>query len=86
MVLIAMLVCGIATGLACRMWRQAVVITLAVFAVGLAVQTPIVASEGGFETAVDVVVYCLIQAVSLAVGLGIARVLLGRRQRRGAMA
>lgn len=85
MVLIAMLVCGTATGLACRTWRRAVVITLAVFAVVLAVQTPMVASEGGWETAVDVVVYCLIQSVSLVVGLGIARVLLRRRQRQGVM-
>ncbi len=83
---IAMLVCGVATGLACRTWRQTVLITLAVFAVGLAVQTPAVASESGFETAGDVVIYSLIQAVSLAVGLGIAWALLRRRQRRGAVA
>lgn len=86
MVQIAMLVCGVATGLACRSWRQAMVIILAVFAVVLAVQTPAVASEDGFETAVDVIIYCVIQAVSLAVGLGLARVLFGRRQRRRATA
>jgi hypothetical protein len=81
-----MVVCGVATGLACRSWRQAVVITLVVFAVGLVVQTPIVASENGLETGVDTIVYSLIQIVSLAVGLGIARFLVHRRQRRGAMA
>jgi hypothetical protein len=86
MVQIAMLVCGIAGGLACRSWRQASVITLIVFAVTLAVQTPIVASDGGLETAVDVLVYSLIQAVSLAVGLGIARLLVRRRARSTAMA
>ena len=86
MVQIAMLVCGIATGLACRTWRQALGITLAVFAVALAVQTPVVASEGGWETGVDVVVYWLIQAVALAIGLGFARVLHRRRHRRGALA
>jgi hypothetical protein len=82
MVQIAMLVCGIATGLACRSWRQAMVITLAVFAAVLAVQTPVVASDDGFRTAADVIIYCVIQAVSLAVGLGVARVLFNRRQRR----
>lgn len=86
MVLIAMLVCGVATGLACRTWRKAVLITLAVFALGLALQTPAVASESGFESGADVLIYVLIQALSLAVGLGITRALLGRRQRRGAMA
>jgi hypothetical protein len=85
MVQIAMVVCGVATGLACRSWRQAVVITLVVFAVTVAVQTPSVRSEGDLHTTADFVVYPLIQAVSLAVGLGIARFLIHRRQRRGAM-
>lgn len=82
MVQIAMLVCGVATGIACRSWRQIVVITLAVFAVGLAVQTPIVLESD--DTAVDVVSYWIIQAVSLAIGLGIARVVFRRRARRSA--
>lgn len=86
MVQIAMLVCGIAAGLTCSTWRKAVLITLAVFALGLTVQTPAVASDSGFESGTDVVVYVLIQAVSLAIGLGTARALFGRRQRRGAMA
>lgn len=82
MVLIAMLVCGIATGLACRTWQQALRITLAVFAVVLAVQTVAVASEDGFEAATDIVIYALIQIVALAIGLGIARTLVRRRDRR----
>lgn len=86
MVLIAMLVCGVATGLACRSWRQALVITLVVFAAGLAVQTPILASESAFESGRDIVIYTLIQVVSLAAGLAIARFLTRRRQRRSAMA
>lgn len=86
MVQIAMLVCGVATGLACRAWRQTVLITLVVFAVGLAVQTPLVASDSGLETGLDWVTYVVIQVVSLAVALGISRALLGRRQRREATA
>lgn len=82
MVQIAMLVCGIATGLACRTWQQALRITLAVFAVVLAVQTVAVASEDGFQTATDVVIYALIQVVSLVIGPGIARALVRRRDRR----
>ncbi len=82
MVQIAMLVCGVATGLACRTWQQALRIALAVFGLVLAVQTVAVASEEGFETATDVVIYVLIQIVSLAIGLGIARVLVRRRERR----
>ena len=86
MVQIAMLICGVATGLACRTWRKAVLLMLAAFALTLAVQTPAVASDSGFENGTDVLIYALIQAVSLAVGVGIARALLGRRQRREAMA
>ena len=86
MVQIAMLVCGIATGLACRSWRQAWIILLAVFAVTLAVQTPSVASEGHLHTAVDVVSYTLIQAASLGIGLAISRALVRRRERRTATA
>lgn len=82
MVQIAMVVFGIGTGLACRTWRQALAIMVAVFVVGLAVQTPSVASEGDLHTTVDVVVYTLIQAVSLLIGLGISRALLRRRERR----
>lgn len=82
MVQIAMLVCGVATGLACRTWQQALRITLAVFGLVLAVQTVAVASEDGFDTATDVAIYVLIQIVSLAIGLGIARALVRRRERR----
>lgn len=81
MVQIAMLVCGIATGLACRTWQQALRIILAVFVVVLAVQSVAVASEA-FEAATDVVIYTLIQIVSLAIGLGIARALVRHRDRR----
>ncbi len=82
MVQIAMLITGIVSGLACRSWRQAKVITLVVFAVVLAVQTPLVAPVGAFKTGVDIAVYSLIQAVSLAVALGMTRLLVRRRQRR----
>jgi hypothetical protein len=82
MVQIAMLVSGVATGLACKTWQEALRMTLVVFAVVLAVQTLAVASEDGFAAATDVVIYALIQAVSLAIGLGIARALVRRRDRR----
>lgn len=45
MVQIAMLVCGVATGLKCRTWKQAAVITLVVFAVVMVPQTILVASD-----------------------------------------
>ena len=82
MVQIAMVVFGIVTGLACRTWKQALVIMVAVFVAGLAVQTPSVASEGHLHTVFDVVSYSLIQALSLVIGLAIARALLRRRERR----
>ena len=82
MVQIAMVVFGIATGLGCRHWRQAQMIILAVFVVGLAGQTPSVASEGDLHTGMDIVVYTIIQAVSLVIGLAVARTLLRRRERR----
>lgn len=83
MVQIAMLVCGVATGLTCRSWRQATVITLVVFAVAMVPQTIAVGSDANEDLGP---IYWLIQAVSLAIGLGIARFLLGRRQRRAAVA
>ena len=86
MVQIAMVVFGLVTGLACRTWKQALAIVVAVFVVGLAVQTPSVASEGHLHTAVDVVSYSLIQAVSLVIGLAIASALVRRRERRSVTA
>jgi cell shape-determining protein MreD len=82
MVQIAMLVSGIATGLACRSWRQAWVIILALFAVTVAVQTPLVAADNHLETSADFVSYTVIQAVSLAIALFIARACIRRRERR----
>lgn len=82
MVQILMLLGGIATGLKCRAWRQALTIIVAMFLVGMAIQTPIVAADDGIESAADAVVYTIINIVSLAVGLGIAYWLQKRRLRR----
>ena len=86
MVQLAMLLTGIAVAVKATSWRQAVVITLIVFAVAVAVQTPMVGNEGGLDTAGDVVSYIVIQAVSLAIALGIARFGLHRRATRHAAA
>lgn len=59
---------------------------LAVFAVRDAVQTPLVESDSGIGSWGDVLVSTLIQAVSLAVGLGIALLLVRRREWRAATA
>jgi hypothetical protein len=83
MVQIAMLVCGIAAGLLCKSWKQAVVVIGAVFAVGLVPQTISVAHMKGEDIGP---IYWAIQVVSLAVGLGLARLLLTRRLRRSVAA
>jgi len=79
MVQIAMLLTGIALAVKASSWRQAVTITLVVFGLALAVQTPLVGADGGFEGAVDVIIYIVIQAVSLGVAFGIERFGLHRR-------
>ena len=81
MVQIAMLVGGVATGLLCKTWKQAAIIVGAVFAVGLVPQTIAVANTKGEDIGV---IYWVIQIVSLAAGLGLARFLVARRQRQAA--
>jgi hypothetical protein len=79
MVQIAMLITGIALAWKASSWRQAVTITLVVFGVAVAVQTPLVGREGGLDGAAELISYIVIQAVSLAVALGIERFGLRRR-------
>lgn len=79
MVQLTMLIAGVATGLLSRTWRQAWVVTVTAFVVMSAVQTPLVLATNDIESPL---VYWTIQAASLAVALGVARVLLRRRQGR----
>jgi hypothetical protein len=79
MVQIAMLVCGIAAGLVSKSWRQAAVITAAVFTAVLVPQTLMVASRTDEDITVG---YWVIQALSLTVGLGIPAALVAVRHRR----
>ncbi len=79
MVQIAVLIAGVAAGLFCRSWRQAWLITLIVFAAASAVQTPMVIASDDIDSPF---VYWSVQALTLVVGIGLARALLARRQRR----
>jgi hypothetical protein len=74
MVQVAVLVAGIAAGLRSSTWRRAAMITVAVFIAVLVVQTILVASDESIGW-----IYWMVQVVSLAVGLAIARALVVRR-------
>lgn len=79
MVQLTMLIAGVATGLLSRTWRQAWVITVTAFVVMSAVQTPLVLADNDIDSPL---VYWSVQAASLAIALGIARLFFGRRQGR----
>ncbi len=79
MVQLTMVIAGVGTGLLCRTWRQAWVITVTAFVVMSAVQTPLVLTGDDIDSPL---VYWTVQAASLAFALGIARVLFGRRHGR----
>lgn len=79
MVQMAVLIAGVAAGLFCRSWRRAWLITLIVFVATSAVQTPLVITGDDIDSPF---VYWSIQALTLVVGIGLARALLARRQRR----
>ena len=83
MVQIAVLIAGVAAGQFSRSWRQAWLITLIVFVATSAVQTPMVIASDDIESPF---VYWSIQAITLVVGIGLARALLARRQRRAQVA
>ena len=79
MVQLAVLVAAIALGLKASTWRRAVVIMLAVFALAFAVEGSVAVADKGWD---DWYIYTLINLATLAVGLGIARFLMTRRQSR----
>lgn len=78
MVQIAVLIAGVAAGIFSRSWRQAWLITLIVFLATSAVQTPMVVADDEIDSPF---VYWSIQALTLVVGLGLARALSARRRR-----
>jgi hypothetical protein len=82
MVQVAMLVCAIATGMFCKDWRQATVVTTVVF---VAVLVPQTISVGSRDNETISAGYWVIQAVSLGVALGVARLLVARRVNRNAV-
>ncbi len=79
MVQIGVLVTAIAVGFLARSWRQAWLIVTASFVILSAVQTPLVIRDDQIDSPV---VYWGVQALTLLVGLGIARGLTARRERR----
>jgi hypothetical protein len=79
MVQITVLIVAVAAGLFSRTWRQAWVITLVAFIVTSAVQTPMVVASDDID---NPVVYWAVQALTLAVGIGLAGVLVARKRRR----
>ena len=80
MVQIAVLIAGVAAGMFSRSWRQAWLITLIVFVATSAVQTPMVVANDEMDSPF---VYWSVQALTLVVGLGLARALSARRRRTG---
>jgi hypothetical protein len=83
MVQIAVLVVAVAAGCLARTWRQARLATLVAFLVTTAIQTPLVVANDDIDSPP---VYWAIQVLTLVVGLGLARVLFARRDRRSAVA
>ena len=79
MVQITVLIAGVAAGLFSGSWRQAWLITLIVFVATSAVQTPMVISGDDIDSPF---VYWSIQALTLVVGVGLARALFARRHRQ----
>lgn len=79
MVQIAVLITAVGVGIFARSWRQAWRIVTAVFVITSAVQTPLVIQNDDIDSPV---VYWGIQALTLLVGLGIAKGLTARRDRR----
>jgi uncharacterized membrane protein YjjP (DUF1212 family) len=79
MVQFAVLVAGVAAGLFSRRWKQAWIITVVTFVVTSAVQTPLVVAGDDIESPL---VYWSIQALTLLVGLGLARALFAVRAAR----
>jgi hypothetical protein len=79
MVQIGVLIAAVAAGAFARSWRQAWRIVVATFIVTSAIQTPLVIKGDDIESPV---VYWGVQALTLIVGLGIARVLTAGRERR----
>lgn len=79
MVQIAVLVAAIAAGALARSWRHAWRIVIATFVITSAIQTPMVIANNDINSPL---VYWSVQALTLIVGLGIARALNARRTRR----
>ena len=83
MVQIAVIVVALAAGMFARSWHQAWIIVVATFIVTSAIQTPMVIANDDIDSPA---VYWGVQALTLVVGLGIARALQARRARRIAIA
>ena len=79
MVQITVLVVAVAAGLLSRTWRKAWLITLVAFIAMSAVQTPMVIASDDIDSPF---VYWSVQALTLAVGIGLAWALFAHRQRR----
>ncbi|HVL05506.1 MAG TPA: hypothetical protein VM388_05935 [Acidimicrobiales bacterium] len=79
MVQLAVLVTAIALGLKASVWRRAVVILLAVFAVAFAVEGSLAVAEQGWD---GWYIYVAVHLATLVVGLVIARFLMNRREHR----
>src|SRR5687767_13679246 len=70
MVQITVLIVAVAAGTFGRSWRQAWLITLIAFLVTSAIQTPMVIADDDIDSPL---VYWTIQAITLGVGVGLAR-------------
>lgn len=79
MVQIGVLVVAVAAGVLARSWRQAWIAVVGTFLVTSAVQTPLVIQNDDIDSPA---VYWGVQALTVLVGLGIARALSGWRMRR----
>ena len=79
MVQITVLVVAVAAGLLSGTWRKAWLITLVAFIAMSAVQTPMVIASDDIDSPL---VYWSVQALTLAVGIGLSWALFAHRQRR----
>ena len=79
MVQITVLIVAVAAGLFSRTWRRAWLITLIAFIATSAVQTPMVIASDDIDSPF---VYWSVQALTLAVGVGLAWALFARRRHR----